>query len=149
VNRLAEFHRLRAIDTDECVEWPYGLNKGHGRVRIGKRREYVHRLALTLASGGVAPEGMFATHGPCHNPACMNVRHLRWGTAVDNMADKKRDGTHYVGEAHPVAKLSDADAAAIRASKERQVDLGEKYGIDPSYVSMVRRGIARKEQASS
>jgi hypothetical protein len=93
---LADFHRLMNRITDDCVVWPNAVTvKGYGMLNTPDGRTVrTHREALRIITGG-EPKGMLAIHGPCHNPACMNVLggHVTWGTPEQNMADKKRDGT--------------------------------------------------------
>jgi hypothetical protein len=51
----------------------------------------------------------------CHNDGSKDndtVSNIRWGTFVENMADKRIHGTGYTGG--PVKKLDDAKATAIR-----------------------------------
>lgn len=55
------------------------------------------------------------------------------------MAAKDRARPNY-GEAHHNAKLTYAAVADIRSSPEPHRVLAERYGVDTSLVSMVRRG---------
>ena len=50
--------------------------------------------------------------------------------------------------ASPQAKITQADAAAIRASTEVLRILAERYGICIGTVSKIRRGICRKDFTS-
>jgi len=146
---LADFYKLAALETDDCVVWPYARHRnGHGVVFLNGRTTRAHRAALLLR---LAPPTVdsFALHGPCHNPACMNYRHLSWGDYLANAADKRRDGTNVCGEAHYHAKLSTADVAAIRTryvSGEYQRDLAAAYGVNQGTISRIvnrrRRAIA-------
>lgn len=96
------FEELAALETDECVVWPYGKSGGYGMIRHEGRPTQVHRLAL-LRRTPLPFEGAVACHAPqiCHNRACMNYRHLRWATQVENVADKKVDGTANVKWRNP------------------------------------------------
>lgn len=138
---IAEFHRLRAIETDDCVEWPYGTNRaGYGQLNINGTTARCHRLALIYASCGVAPDEMQAAHGPCNNRRCMNVRHLSWKTHAENMADMLRDGTQPRGHRSPHAKLTEDDVLFILESDEPQKDLGARYGVSESLISHIKCG---------
>ena len=129
-NRLAEFHRLRAIETDDCVEWPYAKSRGYGYIKIDRKQQPVARLALILATG-IDPDSLQAAHGPCNNRSCMNVRHLSWKTVVENAADRKRDGTDPDprGEGNHNARLTERDVIAIRESSEPYPTLARTYGV--------------------
>lgn len=85
--------QLIAIETDECVEWPRGrYPTGYGHIgNRGPGGGYTHREAMFLA--GIAPaEGQTVVRHLCHNPPCVNLRHLRWGTVQDNIDDRTDRG---------------------------------------------------------
>lgn len=74
---------------DDC--WPWlGMRQktGYGNVREGGRHGKLlrtHVLALKLHTNEEA-NGRSALHS-CDNPPCCNPKHLRWGTAMDNVQD--------------------------------------------------------------
>ncbi len=75
----------------------------------------------------------------CDNRGCCNPGHLYEGTRKQNMGDAKERGrlrtpTPLRGEANPLARLTQAQVDAIRASKPRpqthdSFDLAARYGI--------------------
>jgi hypothetical protein len=139
-NRVTEFHRLRSIETDECVEWPYATNgAGYGWLHYEGRAWLTHRLALSLATG-VLDQQLHAIHGPCHNSICMNVRHLSWGTRSRNMADRNRDGTGQRGQGNHRARLTESEVKEILVAPGTQSEVAERFGICQSHVSALRRG---------
>lgn len=140
----AEFERLAALETDECVIWPYATagNRNYGAVSIGGRRSYTHALVLERRVGP-RPDGHVAAHGPCNAPRCMNYRHLRWATHVENNADKQRDGTIMRGAACPAAKLTDDDVRVIRrrlASGETHTRIAADFKVAQSQISAINTG---------
>ena len=130
-----EFERLASLETDDCVIWPYakGSQRGYGQMYLpGNRKVYTHRMALIRR--GIMPQpGQVARHGPCNLPACMNYRHLTWGTMVENAADKLRDGTAALGEKNPMAKLSQGAVERMRIEREQTGDhyrvIAARWGV--------------------
>lgn len=99
-----------AESAPDCKLWPFGATTGgYGRVYLDRRPFYVHVLACEFAHGR-RPDGMLATHGPCHDRLCLNWAHLNWGTGDENMADKHRDGTALIS-----ATLTPAQVLEIRS----------------------------------
>lgn len=97
---LAYFNKMLAVETNDCIEWPYGKVKGYGRFQVGDKMELVHRVALLQKLGQPPDHKPLALHKPlvCHNQSCFNHRHLYWGNQKDNMADKIIDGTTNLGK---------------------------------------------------
>lgn len=140
MNRAQEFDQLRSIETDECVIWPYADDQhGYGRVRYGGRIRVTHRLALALATR-IDPPHLHAAHGPCHKPACMNVRHLSWKTREENQADRVRDGTDNRGENSHSAKLTEAQAIEIIESTDSPATLAERFGVNRDQIYRIKNG---------
>lgn len=80
-----------AQETDECIEWPYAKTRAGYPIiwewRFGKTvSDYVHRIVCRLAYGPASSDLHEAAHS-CHNPACINKRHLSWQTHQQNTSD--------------------------------------------------------------
>lgn len=125
--------------------WPTGPKRRVRRYHVVKlsdrRTRYVHRLVLE-AFAGPCPPGMEACHrdGNPHNNA---ARNLRWDTPQGNAADKRRHGTHAVGEAVNGAKMSADRVRAIReeyaAGGVTHSDLARRHGVSrPAIAKIVR-----------
>lgn len=139
-----EFLRLFAVNTDDCVVWPYGgTAAGYGLVVTDDgRRVYTHRMALELTVGP-PPAGRFEAAHSCNNPPCMNARHLRWATVAENQADRLLAGTDHRGERHPRSVLTAAAVASIRAAiaqGAKQVDVARRHGVSPQLVTDIKKG---------
>ena len=81
---------------------------------------------VLIAFIGSRPKGMLATHwnGSRNDDRLEN---LRWATAKENSADKKRHGTNRAtfGENHPFAKLNNEIVVQIRSKAARGVSTRE------------------------
>ncbi len=141
--------RVAPMDTPGgCWEWigirnagGYGKAWHGGKYRNGGRSVLAHRASWAMENGPI-PEGLDVCHH-CDNPPCVNPGHLFVGTTLDNMRDMRAKGRApcVTGNANPAAKLTAADAVAIRREYAlggvRQVDLARKYGVGQAAISRV------------
>jgi hypothetical protein len=101
----------------------------------------VHRVAYTIFRGPI-PAGLNVCHA-CDNPGCCNPAHLWAGTQQDNIDDQMGKGHHIHGETHHNARLSDAQASAIRTDTRKLREVAAEYGVSMAQVSRIRRGESR------
>ncbi len=132
-----------------CWEWLGSKTKdGYGQLSRDKIVQSfgvkgVHRLTKMLIDDWVPESRHEQTRHICSNRACCNPDHLQTGSALDNAADRRRDGTILTGEASPNAKLSDADVRAIRkaaANGEKMKDLANQYNVCQQHISSIIAG---------
>lgn len=107
-----------------------------------KKTRLVHRLVLE-AFVELRPEGQHGRHGPGGIRDNRRVN-LCWGSAVENAADKERDGTLLCGDSHRGARLTEAVVLECRrryAAGETQTALASEYSVSVSSMSLAVRGI--------
>ena len=134
---------------DDCWLWTGKLRPcGNAQWRWKGHLRLVHHIALEISCGVIIPRrtrrrgsgGVIFRHS-CDIPSCCNPRHLLPGTQFDNMQDRERRGRTPRGENHPCSKLTDIQIRSIRrrfkAGGLLKKDLGEKYGIDPSWIGRI------------
>ena len=127
-----------ASDTDDCLDgWPFTLvSDGRpGLAALGRRSMSASRLVCIKAHGEPNSPDLHAAHS-CGNKMCLNPRHIRWATAVENAHDKIPHGTHLSGELHPGAELATAQVAELRhlrfSTGESYAKLGRRFGVGRS-----------------
>lgn len=138
-----------------CWHWIGATReKGYGVINEGGegRALAAHRVSFELHVGPI-PEGKWVLHR-CDNPPCVNPAHLFLGDALANVRDMDAKGRRVSvprfgprdpaqvlrHERHPAAKLTAAQVRDIRSSMAKGTDLAQRYGIDKTTVSRVRRG---------
>jgi hypothetical protein len=76
---------------DECLEWPFGkFANGYGQVCVNKVNKVASREMCIAAHGEPISPEYEAAHS-CGNGhlGCVNPRHLRWATKIENETDKE------------------------------------------------------------
>lgn len=153
--RLASLRRRFAAKVDvrgplEC--WPWRAKAvaryGYGRMTAGRGRYLrAHQVAWALENGPI-PDGVGVLHS-CDNPACCNPAHLRLGRQDANVQDaihRRRASAPplWIGEAHPRAKLTDAQVREVRESAWTLEQLSKHYGVSVKTVWRIKKGLQRK-----
>lgn len=127
---------MLAVDTDECQVWPHSLDKDGYAGMVGRRK--AHHVACEHRHG-TRPQGYEAAHS-CKTKACVNPRHLRWATRLENEQDKIAHGTVNRGERQGHSKLTADDVRQIRDAVERgeaKQDVAARFGVVPSNVTSI------------
>jgi hypothetical protein len=92
-------------------------------------------------SGPKPTDGHETAHS-CGNRWCVNVRHLRWATQLENGDDKAVQCVHARGEQHPYAKLREAEVLTIYSLRGRASarGLAREYGVGTSAIASIWDG---------
>ena len=102
----------------------------------------VNRLILTAFVGPPPEPNMEAAHE--NGDKCDNtVGNLRWAKHVDNIADKKRHGTHQAGEKHGGSILTEEQVVAIRRRRSEGASLADvsaEFSVSKATVSAITTG---------
>lgn len=135
--------RFEQAGADDCWNWTYIKNPGgHGRMWASGRNTLASHIALHM-DGKPRPSGLAALHS-CDNPACVNPKHLRWGTQTENIADRvsrNRSGAAH-GERNGAAKLNAADVLKIRADQRSSRVVAALFGVSQVMVCKIKTGKA-------
>jgi len=129
-------------DVEDCIIWPFAVRKSSGygaytfRVDGAKKNSDVHRYVCSLVHGE-GHEGMQAAHS-CGKPLCINPRHLKWATPLENMADAMAHGTLRGGGRYR-QRIFSVQMVDIKTSRESLLSLAERYDMAPSYIGRLRR----------
>lgn len=134
----------------DCWQWKGATAKGYGQVQYKpghSPRTGAHRYSYRLRFGEITG-GRLVCHR-CDNPLCVNPDHLFLGSHADNSADCVAKARTCAGEMRSKltrgsrngrARISEADAMIIRASKLPQKQIAAKYAISESAVGHIQRG---------
>lgn len=152
----------RSSGPDSCWPWLKSTNiKGYGTFGIwlwGRKIMRSHRIAFALQNGHWP---RMACHR-CDNPSCCNPAHIYDGDPKKNAEDMVRSGRHWCqrhphlirrGEDHYGAVLTKEQVEEIRVlygarkgsgNRRNQVtykSLGIKFGVSPTTIGMIVRGV--------
>ena len=113
--------------------WLYGKGKSYGQIHWRHRkREIATHASLRLFKGVRYVKGKDVCHS-CHNPPCVNPKHLRLGTRSDNVKDAIEKGTfisNWPGKPSRKGQLTKAKVIVIKrrlANGERGIDISKDY----------------------
>lgn len=139
------FSKLAIGDLNQCWNCAGDPHTGgYGKMKIGQRRHYMHRICWTIFFG-VIPDGLFV----CHNcpegdtPSCCNPSHLWLGSHKENMGDMESKGRHRhpSGEESHRAKLNRVQVEEIRKLYSEgdlyQHQIAVLFGITQANVSEI------------
>lgn len=127
-----------------CWLWTGSISKKHGYGQLSGKGDVPHRahvLSYKLFRGPV-PKGLDVMHS-CDVRCCVNPEHLSLGTRLDNMRDALAKGRVARGAKLPRTRLTDAEIEIIRHDPRKQKVLAKIFGVNASYISMVKAGKRR------
>ncbi len=130
--------KVDAPNDFQCWVWRGRKNqKGYGRFDDGIP---AHRWAYECVHGPI-PDGKMILHS-CDNPSCVNPKHLRPGTHMENMQDAVDRNRFFKREKCYNAKVTAEIADYIRRNpdKLKLKELAAKFGIANSTASYIRSG---------
>jgi hypothetical protein len=129
----------------------FATRKGRLLVQIAKNNRYlcvtlaqknrreqwlIHDLVL-LAFVGPKPKELQVLHAD-DDKSNNHISNLRYGTRIENEADRKKIDKICMGEKHGCSILTNENVWAIRLSKESNQQLAEKFKVGPAQIWSVR-----------
>lgn len=121
-----------------CHEWTGCLMpNGYGQFHLNGKTAYAHRVAFELANS--KEPSNFVLH-TCDNRKCVNPDHLFAGSFADNMDDMVLKERQAHGERNGHHKLTAEQVKSIRQEVGLHREIGAKYGVTASLISMIRSG---------
>lgn len=102
----------------------YGIFRIVGTIRA-------HRASWIIYRGKI-PGDLFVLH-KCDCRICVNPDHLYLGTQAQNIRDRDSRGRTF-------RKITRADVAAIKASKETDSELAARYKVSLTHIGKIRAG---------
>ena len=133
--RVLEYLR-NLPSTDECAEWPFQrCPLGYGKLRATGHdviSTQAHRYIFSKIHGEPEDKSLHCAH-KCGNRACVNPRHLRWATVIENAHDRRIHGT----SGH---KLDKRKARKIYQATGPYKDIAERYDVSQPTVSEIKNG---------
>jgi hypothetical protein len=138
--KLAFIEAAILSNTDECIIWPYLVGRdGYAVFCCNYKNIRVSRLVCEKVYGKPPPEKPLALHAPvvCHNPRCINPRHLFWESYQENCAHTHLDETCTETRKR---KLSREEVAGIFFSRDGVRSTARKYGVNSRLVYYIKSG---------
>ena len=126
--------------TDACILWPYETAHNGYALSHATQERRVHRDVCRQAHGSPPFLRAVAMHS-CNVRACINPKHLSWGSQKQNLEQARAQGRMKYGvgsgggpRGRKRGKLSDDDIHAIRRGTETLAVIGARFGVSAAYV---------------
>lgn len=133
--------RSQEQHSQECLLWPFARNnKGYGCLVIHEGQQRGPHNIMCRLVHGEPPEGQQCTLHSCHNPQCVNPRHLRWGSHQENNQDRVLAGRSTCGERHLSAKFDECAVRLITLSKLPADELAQFFRVNKSTIARIKNG---------
>ena len=117
--------------------------KGYGRVAIGKKLYFVHRLVAEKYVPN--PDNKLQVNHKDGNKLNNNADNLEWVSNQENRNHALENGLHTTGEKCSWAKLTKAQVKFIREHREiSSREIARVFNIAYSYVNQIRRDMCWK-----
>lgn len=124
------------IDSDKKTGcWNWLMNKsdrGYGLLKVKGKSMRAHRYFYEKYKGNI-PDGKIIDH-LCKNTSCVNPEHLE----VVTVAENTRRGKLTRLNKSIISRIIDI----YKKNKLTQAEIGRMFGVDPSHVSRIVRGLA-------
>lgn len=133
----------RANTATGCWEYQGARNpKGYGRIKMADGVMLTHRFAMEHNLGRKLSSAEWVLHS-CDCPPCVNIEHLRIGTALDNSADMVERGRacSVLTEAHVV------EAFALYRGGATAAEVAARFGVNAATIKALVRGDTWKHLA--
>lgn len=151
------FFEARVRVDGDCLVWTGAISNGHPSCKVNGRQSTVRRRQHELLHGPI-PAGK-VLRMTCGNKLCVRDAHCKVATrqqvakecgALGLMSGLLRTARiAEVKRASSQAKITQADAQAIRRSEEPASAVAARYGLSASSIHRIRRGEVRREFAGN
>lgn len=127
---------------DECWPWKASTSwKEYGQFHVKRKHLSAHRFSYLINVGPVEDE-IDVLH-KCNNPSCVNPKHLKKGTNLENVADKLACNRQYrpEGDLNPFSKLTENEVVKIRLYLGEGFSANElavMFGVSPRQIRNIK-----------
>lgn len=134
----------KLYDGDDCIKWPFFISSAGRGMVVWKGTRMTAPRAMCYALYGEPDHRLIEAAHSCGNGhlGCMNPRHLRWATHMENVEDRAKHGRDRKGEEINTARLTEGDVREIRAmpASLSAKEIAKIYGVTKSTIVKARNG---------